>query len=139
MQSLACTDFTQHFPKLDKYISLFPAHGNDDEPPSVPALADDATSLRRQEILSEIQEKMRGGVLSSEPELEAGATGRNQKPSISSVNSRIRTPGRGSGLGNEKTKRKGQTRDSNASGKIMDQGQVQIEDDDFFELAADSD
>ena len=137
MQSLACTDFTQHFPKLDKYISLFPAHGNDDEPPSVPALADDATSLRRQEILSEIQEKMRGGVLSSEPELEAGATGRNQKPS--SVNSRIRTPGRGSGLGNEKTKRKGQTRDSNASGKIMDQGQVQIEDDDFFELAADSD
>ena len=82
---------------------------------------------------------MRQGILSSEPELENRAAGQDQKLSIGSVSDRTSAPRNGSGLGNAKANRKGQPKYSIPSEQTADLGKTQIEDDDFFEHAGDSD
>jgi len=70
-------NYILHYPKLEKYISLFPTSAEADERDSDDAessnratdVVTDATSVRRQELRRIIKERMESGEVSSEPEV----------------------------------------------------------------------
>ncbi|KAJ7578622.1 hypothetical protein C8J56DRAFT_352912 [Mycena floridula] len=66
-------NYILHYPKLKKYISLFPP-GEESQPP------DSKTDAERQEVRQGIMEQMKAGHLSSEPELHIEDRPRNSQP-----------------------------------------------------------
>lgn len=66
---MAALTWYQHYPKLEKYISLFLGQKAEEEEEEEPEVGTDSTNSKRQEIRRMIQDRMEAGELSNEPEM----------------------------------------------------------------------
>lgn len=113
----------QHYPKLEKYIALFPAHADGDEPP-----ANDETNAKREQMREDISTRMKSGELHGEPELQTF-----EEKSAQSKPSQLRPSERKEGGG--KKSKKGASHEADAAGGAAEDS---VGGDDFFEVDGDS-
>jgi hypothetical protein len=75
----------QHYPRLEKYISLYPSDkvSESEEIKGKPKDGSSRTDQRREELKSEVREAMRNGEVSNEPELESHESGKGTTTSSS--------------------------------------------------------
>lgn len=84
----------KHYPKLKKYISLFPPEVRNDRAVSAQSLAEvQKASAEREEIRTWIREEMERGELPAEPENTVGVQDRTRTPKwpSTSENSKVKS------------------------------------------------
>ncbi|KLO08271.1 hypothetical protein SCHPADRAFT_859201 [Schizopora paradoxa] len=115
-------NYILHYPKLEKYIALFPAQADSDEPP-----ANDETNGKRERMREDIKARMQSGELHGEPELQTV-----EEKSAQTKSSQAR-PSERKECGGKKSK-KDTSKESTAGGGA----DGSVGGDDFFEVDNDS-